>query len=172
MRCVLRLFLSAQGGAASLRCRPCVCEAGCLTSYVRFACTGGTASLRCWGMCGAGMPHLLCAFPGGGIIQRGCRVMPLRGCRVTPLRGCRVMLQRGRRVITQRGCRFFGLIRRCPVRCRHRRRRVSPCRCPVRGLHRPSLLPAGCRARRCGDFLLPSGRCHTASSRSPSTARR
>ena len=34
-------------------------------SPVVSVCTGGAASLRCLGMCGAGMPHLLCAFPVG-----------------------------------------------------------------------------------------------------------
>ena len=34
-------------------------------SPVVSVCIGGTASLRCLGMCGAGMPHLLCAFPVG-----------------------------------------------------------------------------------------------------------
>ena len=27
--------------------------------------------MRCWGMCGAGMPHLLCAFPGWGYYPAG-----------------------------------------------------------------------------------------------------
>ena len=87
LRRVLRLFLSAQGGAALLRCRPCVCEAGCLTSYVRFACTGGTASLRCWGMCGAGMPHLLCAFPVGVLSSGGAGLCPCGGAGLRPCGG-------------------------------------------------------------------------------------
>ena len=172
MRRVLRLFLSAQGGAASLRCRPCVCEAGCLTSYVRFACTGGTASLRCWGMCGAGMPHLLCAFPGWGYLQlrlRGYLQLRLRGYLQLRLRGVPQLRLRGVPQLRLRG----AVIRRCPVRCRrHRRRRVSPCRCPDRGRHRPSLRPRGYRAHRCGVLSTYICRYCTASSRSPSTARR
>ena len=160
MRRVLRLFLSAQGGAASLRCRPCVCEAGCLTSCVRFP--GGGA----YPYAGRG------AYPyagGGAYPYAGGGAYPYAGRGAYPYAGGGAYPYAGRGAYPYAG----GVItRRCPARCRRHRRRVSPCRCPVRGRRRPSLRPAGCRAQR---YALPWSACRpmsTASSRSPSTARR
>ena len=111
---------------------------------------------------GQGCPTSCVRFPGGG-------AYPYAGRGAYPYAGGGAYPYAGRGAYPYAG----GVItRRCPARCRRHRRRVSPCRCPVRGRRRPSLRPAGCRAQR---YALPWSACRpmsTASSRSPSTARR